>query len=299
MSVATIISFCTNDCRFLTKCVQEALHFSDQVIIPVCDHFFDGSLENRQLLHWAYQEHPDCQFIEFPYSHKHVYPTYFHYNPDELEWAHHWHSFARLMGFYYVDPRIEWILFLDCDEIPDGKRFSKSLDDKIFSDLQAVRLGCYYYVLKPNLRATKIQELSLFVRKDALEPRFFYHTDERYAVYQYVRGQKLRGVRGSDGFPLIHHYSWVRPKSECIQKSKTWGHRFDRNWNEIIQDTFRQKGSPFGADLEFEEISSIYFDPLSVDIPSKEIASDCFSNVIKLTYRDYMRLELNWDLRGC
>lgn len=295
MGVATIISFCTNDYRFLGKCVQEARLFSRQVIVSVCDHFFDGSPENRDLLNWAYHHHPDCDFIEFPYSQTTVYPTYFRYKPEESEWVHHWHSFGRLMGFYHVRPDIEWVLFLDCDEIPDGRRCLQYFERREFLTLDAARLGCYYYALKPNLRALKVQELSLLVRRKALQPHFFYYGDERYAMYRCVRGAKQADVRGCDGRPLIHHYSWVRPELECYHKSRTWGHRSDRDWNAIIKDTFQGKRSLFGINLQFQEITDVYFDPLSVVLPEGPAPKSDFPHCRRLTFQDYTRLELEWD----
>jgi len=55
------------------RCIAEARTFAKQIVIPVCDHFFDGTPENRALLEQTYSEHPDCIFIEFAYSAKKLY----------------------------------------------------------------------------------------------------------------------------------------------------------------------------------------------------------------------------------
>lgn len=44
--VATVINYCTNDYKFIGYCIAEAGAFSAQVIVPVCDHFLDGTPEN-------------------------------------------------------------------------------------------------------------------------------------------------------------------------------------------------------------------------------------------------------------
>lgn len=293
MGLATIICYCTNDFRFLSKNIQESLVFSSQVIVPVCDHFFDGSPENRNLLEWSYGLNQSCEFVEFPYCHQTVYPTYYQhkYKPEDEGWAHHWHSFARLIGFYHVRKEIEWILFLDADEIPDGKRMKEMVNQGILNDLDAARLLCYYYVLRPNFLASKLQELTLLVRKDKLEP-YFFHEGDRYALFREVKEKKRVDLRGIDQLPLIHHYSWVRPEAECLKKAATWGHRNDRDWKEVIRDSFRKKGPLFGNDLDFEEINNIYFDPTNVPIPIEKAPKSSHGHVKRLEFRDYVFLEV-------
>jgi len=39
-----------------------------QNIVPVCDHFFDGSPENRPLLEKIYSAFPEILFIEYPFQ---------------------------------------------------------------------------------------------------------------------------------------------------------------------------------------------------------------------------------------
>jgi len=293
MSITTVISYCTNDFRFLGKCIEEASHFSKQIIVPVCDHFFHGAPENRDLLQASYAAYPTVQFLEFPYSNE-LYPSHLRLCPEDKEWTAHWNSLARLLGFYTADT--EWILFLDTDEIVEGQRFREAFESGAFNAYDAIRLACYYYVLKPYYRANKVQDLSLLVRKNALQPRFFYQRDERYGMYAQVTEKKEMGLRGLDRRPLVHHYSWVRPEEECMQKVNSWSHRLDKNWQEIVQELFRGKGleALFGKEIAFEEIADVYFDPLSVRAAARTEQRE-FGNVRKLTARDFLRLELEWE----
>ena len=68
--ITTVINYCSNDYRFIKKCIDEAKKFSHQVIVPVSDHFFDGTKENRDLLNLTYLENPTCEFIEYEFTHK-------------------------------------------------------------------------------------------------------------------------------------------------------------------------------------------------------------------------------------
>ncbi len=163
-SIGTVISYCTNDYRFIHKCIEEARKFSRQIVIPVCDHFFDGTPENRELLEWTYAKHPDCQFIEFSYLPDRLYSRYHSMGPSDKDWSIYWISTARYVGFHYLIPEIERILFLDSDEVLDGDRFLEWIDKKDYQKYDAQRFASYLYAAKPYWRAKKVVNLPLFVK---------------------------------------------------------------------------------------------------------------------------------------
>ena len=151
-SIATILHYCTNDYRFLRKGIEEARRFSQKIIIPVCDHFFDGTPENRNLLEIGYEEFPDCQFIEFKYDPVKIYHPYQSATIDTQHWSRFWHSAARYIGALFVPPEIEYVLFLDADEIVDGKRFAAWLDLQTYRQWTAMRLEAYVYIHRASLK---------------------------------------------------------------------------------------------------------------------------------------------------
>ena len=292
MTLATIINYCTNDYRFLGKCLEEVHHFSDQVLIPVCDHFFDGTPENRKLLNHTYANFPNCQFIEFAYSPSKLYSPFLSYTLADEEWAHLWHSTSRYLGFLYLKPEIEHVLFLDSDEIPDGRRVAKWLQTNTYKQYNALYLFAYLYVLKSNLRAKKLQNLILFSRTSTLQTRYLLHPGERRSTYLFSPEPKKENVRGADHLPLFHHYSWVRTQEECDQKAATWAHRKEGGWLELIRQTFSGEKKFFGSTHEYEEIAEIYFDPLSVSIPTNFLHKTSFPNVKKVTHEDIFQKEI-------
>ncbi len=265
MKMATVISYCTHDYRFIGKCIEEAKKFSDQIVIPVCDHFYNGTPENRFLLERTYAEHPDCEFIEFAYDPNRLYSPYLSYTNSDTEWPHLWHATARYIGFLYLKKGIDYVLFLDCDEIIEGDRFIQWLKTKEHEKYNAMKLAGYYYVLRCTWRAKSVQELALFAKRGAFASVHFIHPSERFALFQAIPGPKNKIMT-----PFVHHYSWVRPTEENLHKGMTWGHQKDRDWNTIIRNSFSGKTLQefFGADFEFEEIENPYFDPLSVEVPS-------------------------------
>lgn len=291
MKIATIISYCTHDYRFIGKCIEEAKKFSDQIVIPVCDHFYNGAPENRFLLESTYADHPDCEFIEFAYDPNRLYSPYISYTNKDPEWPHLWHATARYIGFLYLRESIDSVLFLDCDEIVEGDLFVKWLqNEEGLKKYNAVKLASYYYVLRCNLRAQKLQELALFARKGAFHSVYFLHPSERHNLFQ-----SLPEPKDKIKTPLAHHYSWVRPMEENLHKAMTWGHQKDQDWNEIIRSSFAGKKIQefFGADFEFEEIENPYFDPLSIAVPVGNPSGKRMSHVQKVDHRIILQKELD------
>lgn len=294
MSIATIISYCTNDFRFIDQCINEARKFSQQIIIPVCDHFFDGTVENRHLLDHTYAKHPDCRFIEFAYLPDRLYSRYHPLSPNDPEWAIFWAATTRYIGAHYVDPSIDYLLFLDSDEILEGEQFSSWFTSGQVLDAQ--RLTAYYYALTPTLRAKNVVNLPLFVKRDTLVLLTLLNSLERIGAYQAHLGPKRERVVGINGFPFVHHYSWVRTKEECLTKSRTWGHRNDENWPMLIEEAFSGKHTYlFGTKHEFEEIPKPYFDPFQVSFPSEKSTYQP-KNVIKINDSELLKKEIEYAL---
>lgn len=260
IKIATVINFCTTDYRFLRFCIEEAKKFSDQIVIPVCSHFFNGEPENRAVLNLAYQDHLDVQFVEFAYAQE-PYGIYCPLTSADVDWAHYWHSTARYVGFHSVQ-ECDYVLFLDVDEIIDGERFIQWLSEFNVADFNAVRFESYFYFRDPSYRAKEQFPLNaLLVKKQAIDsPEMILDVLERKGLYDQIQGPKCSHLRGLDQKPLVHHYSWVRTPEELKQKVCTWGHRHDKEWLELIE---KELSEPFsGIDqihgFEYEKVDPLH-----------------------------------------
>ena len=284
--ISTIISYCTNDFRFIAKCIKEAKIFSNEIIVVVCDHFFDGTPENRHLLEYTYAQYSDIRFIEFSYLSDRIYSLYHSILPKDPEWAKLWAATTRYIGFHYLDSATEYVLFLDSDEIINGKMCLEWLETKQYMSYEALRLGAYLYALKPSMRAKKAVNLPLLVKRIAFSPLTLMNELERIGAFLSHPGPKREEVVGLDQKPFVHHYSWVRTKEECLWKTKTWGHRNEEDWKALVESAFcGNTKNLFGSSHEFEEITDVYFDPFQVEIP-KEKANFSNSQILKINDRD-------------
>ena len=237
--LATIINFCTNESRFIKLCIEQALVFSQQVIVPVCDHFFDGAPENRTLLEKIYAAFPQCQFIEYPFVPDKI--------PKKMGGPHFWHSLSRLLGSQFLESQIESVLFLDADEIPEGTRVAEWLESSDYTCHTVLKMANHWYFREACYRADKWEDSIVLAQKRALTASLLLKQEERDAIYQLLPGPKRRMVAGVDGEPMFHHYSWVRTEEEMLKKVRSWGHRKDRDWEALVKKEF---AAPFqGTDF--------------------------------------------------
>ncbi len=264
--IATVVNFCSNESRFITSCLEEAGRFSRQIIVPVCDHFFDGTPENRALLEQIYAAFPQCLFIEYPFvPHKIPKRIWKKIGP-----AHFWHSFSRLVGYSVLEEDVEAVLFLDADEVPDGRRFAEWLDSSDYQQHQVLKLANYWYFREPENQSLQWEDSAVLVKKRAVDPSLLLSKEERDELYHSLPGPKRRHVIGVDGLPLVHHYSWVRTEEEMLKKVRSWGHKADRNWVELVQKEFQApfQGTDFVHGYKYQKVALPF--PINWEIPSWE-----------------------------
>lgn len=246
--LATIINFSTNETEFLGHCLEEALVFSDQIIVCVCDHFFDGTKENQKLLNGIYKAHPEVTFIQYAWSKKGFYANHS---------THFWHNLSRLLGVFFLSSDIENILFLDVDEIVEGKRFANWLKQKPLDKYAALRLACFWYFRKSCFQAKTWEDTPLLIRRGDVDYDLIMQIHERAGMFARVQKKKSRNVLGSQDLPMIHHYSWVRDKNAMLRKIRCWGHREERDWEKLVEEEFSRSflGRDFIHGYEFSKVA--------------------------------------------
>jgi hypothetical protein len=158
--MTAILHFCTNDYRFLQRQIDELSLVCNQVIIPICDHFFNGEKENRELLSHAFQTFPKVQFLLFQYDAKRLYSPLLNRKPEDEDWATLWHSTSRYIGYLFSPPRAKYLLFIDADEIIEAKRFKSWLAKTPLKE-NAYWFSSYCYTRSAHLRTQTLQNKTL------------------------------------------------------------------------------------------------------------------------------------------
>lgn len=265
--IATVINFCTNDWKFLKASIEESQKFSKQIVVSISDHFFDGKEENHQLLQKIYKAFPEVDFLQYPFIPQKIPKRIF----KKVEPAHFWHSLSRLLAVKKLHEEIEYVLFLDADEVPSAKEFIRWLDTGLYRNYTCLKLANYWYFRSFENQATKWEDSISLVRKTALTDALLLDEKERDAFYLKMAGPKRRNVVGEENKPMFHHYSWVRSKEEMLKKVLSWGHSQDRNWESLVHKEFEGpfSGTDFVHGYSYRQVKPS-FDFSNVDFIEKE-----------------------------
>lgn len=288
--IATVVNFCSNEACFLKPCLDEALKFSSRVVVAVSDHFFDGDEENMPLLQKLFSEHKEVLFLLYPYMPAAALQKNKIY--QKVGEANFWHSLSRLIGFSALDQKIEYTLFLDADEIADGKLFKAWLDTGFYKGYNALRPANYWYFRDSCFRAKKFEDSAVLIKNSAVALSSLLRKSEREAIFEEAADPKIRNVLFQEK-PLLHHYSWVRTKEQMLKKVKSWGHKNDRLWPSLIEKEFSQEfqGTDFVHGYKFDKVAPFYqIDLLQPVLPKSQDFLKKSGNVCFFSIKEVLKL---------
>lgn len=234
--ISIVIQYSTNEFKFLEKNLVQSCKFADEVILCMCDRFFDGSPEDGRLVEATLKvasRYPKCRVLTFQWEGEHPNPNYYH-------------NVSRKLGGEAA--RGEWLLFLDADEILDDG-FGRWAEGATKED-NVYCLSCYWYFRSPKYRSKTMEGCGLLIKKDIC----------LWDVGLNLERQQFHGLPNFrysglfDGRPLAHHFSWVRSKEEMLTKVRKWGHKNDRDWVSLVAEEFSRpfNGSDFVHGYEYD-----------------------------------------------
>jgi len=229
MKLSTVITFCSIDRRFVSHCIDQARKFSDEIICTYSPNLQDGRVDDSAVLQEIIRENAGkAEFISVPLRNE---ADKYGVSPVcGFRWA----------GFKALQNKPDWVLFLDADEIIDGERFfdvSAALNSPYYEGMcNAFSLRCYWYFRSAKYQATKTENAGTAIRREMMKPEYIFNRMERWGAC--AAPLYVHDVRGADGLPLCHHYSWVRTKQEMLDKVRGWGHCHDRDWTKLVEAEF-------------------------------------------------------------
>ncbi|MFA5250455.1 MAG: hypothetical protein WC371_03495 [Parachlamydiales bacterium] len=232
------------------------MKFSAFVQVVAADHFFDGSKENLEVLKKLALAYPTVQFWLYPYIAERMGKEK---SFQQIGSANFWHSLSRLLGYVLLPKGIEYTLFLDADEIAEGRQFKQWLDTCEYKNYAALRPANYWYFRESCYRAKTWEDSAVLLKNGQLRLKALLQKNEREALFEKARGAKKRQVIFARR-PLLHHYSWVRTKEQMLKKVRSWGHRQDCNWELLVEKEFLTafQGRDFVHGYEFETVEPFY-----------------------------------------
>ncbi len=283
-SIASVISFCSNEFRFLHFALDALKDFSSEIYVVVFDHFFDGTLENEALLFYCFEKHPEVHFLFAPFV-PHLIPKKF----QKKMGKDFWFNTSRLVGRHYAQS--DYILFLDADEIIDSSAFSAWLRTKEYQEYDAMRLENFWYFRSTDLQATTWEDSAVIARNSSWQIEALHSPGDRHALYDAAE-KKKRHVLSLHGQPMIHHYSWVRTKEEIVKKMRSSAHKNENDWEKLIAEEW-EKPHPARDFVHGYELKKV--DPfISLDwdqkIPLGKKSSTLPFNVRKITPLEFLKI---------
>jgi hypothetical protein len=258
----------------LRRCIEGVEPFCDEVVVTVCDHFFDGSAENYALLQEAFRQFPSCRFLLFAFDPQTSYRPFSPLFPEHPDWRREWHNTGRWLAALYADAKSDALLFLDADEIVDPGRFGDWLLREEWGNRSACRFAGLWHFREARFQAKIQSDLCLLVKRDQLSSALLFDEDERAGILKRIPGATARGVMGKDETPMVRHYSGVRTEEEMAKKFSTWGHHWERDWQQLLKSEYAApfSGKDFIRGYTYQVIQP-EFDPLQEKIPSLPVVS--------------------------
>ncbi len=243
--IDTIINYCSIDKEFINRNILECLKFSDQVIVPVCDHLFDGTPENYDIIQESVQlfvDEPRVQFIEYGW--------------DKDKNAKFHHNMSRWVGLQFV--KSNYVLLLDADEVIDGDTMHQYLQTEQYKNHHVTSFRCHWYFREPIYRATTTEKAGVLYKTELCTESMIFHQQERWAFRDYVGYLDIQEDVSYNNKVMCNHYSWVRTKEEMLKKVSAWAHSTEKNWIELVENEFNRpfNGTDFIHGYAFEVVEN-------------------------------------------
>lgn len=243
--IGTVINYCSVDKRFIKRNIEECLKFSDKVIVPVCNHLFDGTPENYEYVEelvQLYTNEPRLYFVQFEW--------------DSTKNAKFHHNFARWVGLQFVDS--DYVLFIDADEMIEGDVMKQYLQTEEYKNHDVISLRCYWYFREPIYQATSTEMAGVVYKKELCNENMIFHQQERWAFRDYRQQLDIREDVTYNDIVMCNHYSWVRSKEEMLKKVKAWAHSTEKNWVQLVEDEFSRpfNGTDFIHGYNFKTVEN-------------------------------------------
>lgn len=264
--VTVVLSTSSSESCFIEAIVRECLEFAYQVVISVGTARYDGTPENPEFMKKVatIQDNDDRVKVVGYEVTKEIAFNPLQRRPDAF-----WHNVSRIVGLGNIAAGAEWILFLDGDEIPEGKVFKTWLENTELDFTCSYKMANYWYFRDARYQAMQWEDSVVLVsnsifNKETTVPVLM-QDDERGDIAR-VLPKKQRMVVSLDGKPMFHHFSWVRTKKDILDKVRNWGHKGDKPWEQLIEETWnmpfvcgRDKDFVHGYDfIETENVFSVY-----------------------------------------
>lgn len=220
-NIEAVVLYTTNDHRFFKACIQNLLACDIKTHVVTYTKMWNGDDENLELQEKSHELFKDN-------------PNYVQY---QIEWhpgeeKQYWESLGRYLVTKELPDSCEYVLYIDIDEIVDVEKCKAFMKKGEYKKYDAVWLHNYWYFREPIYRAKTLESTTIMCKTSLAKSIELKPTGRNiYSEFNNV-------VVMCKEDPFVHHYSWVRTKTEMLNKARNWGHRGERNWEAMIEEEF-------------------------------------------------------------
>lgn len=225
-TIGVVINFCSNEQAFLPAVLEQCAKFTNHIAVSYGDKMFDGTSEAHvePFLEYYKFKYPFVKFIKYEVDLVDATPRRGVVNRPTAYWC----NLARWLGIQALKgDGVDWYLFLDADEIPEGEVFREWLHDATLDPVYAYKFLNYWYFKDVVFQAKTWEDSILFAHIGHLTEDTVFHDDERDGILKVSGAKQHRNIPGRNNLPMFHHFSWVRSKHGLEKKMRTWAHRDD------------------------------------------------------------------------
>lgn len=221
MKISTVITYSELDKNFIDFVIKESVKFSSEIIISYSYDWWDGEYQPHTYIKTLKEKYKGVKFVTYKYDGLLV----------GKRGTGIMGNISRLTGYKEISIDPDFVLFLDGDEIPDGKKIKETFFNKEHTH-NSYYLWGYWYWREPIYQAKSTEVTSLLCKYPLEHQSSFFGANERRALMQ------SNHINLIDE-PMIHHYSWVGNYKDLYTKISKWGHRNDRDWKKLLYEEFK------------------------------------------------------------
>lgn len=221
-----VVSYSSNERCFVRPLLEQCLKFSDDVVVAYGSHFYDGTPEDMRHIQELREAYTPLG-VSFAMYRVDAGTEAGRPGVRERPTAY-WHNLSRWTGLQASRKDTSFVFLIDADEIPEGDRVRDWLATARLDPTRCYKNACYWYFKQPVHQATTLEDSILLVpRKLVSDPTNVFGDMERDHTVDRSGTPPVRMVKGSDGQPMWHHFSWVRSREGMMRKVRTWAHAND------------------------------------------------------------------------
>lgn len=227
-----VVNFCSNEKQFLHALLEQYTQITKHIAVCYGSHMFDGTPEDdiEDFLRYFKYKYPFVRFIRYDVNISRTDLKGVVNRPTA-----YWCNLARWLGFQYLTPEVDWVLFIDADEIVEADKMKSWLTATSLDPHFIYKLANYWYFKSVHNQATTLEDSILLVHRHYITESTVFHDDERDGIIKMSMAPQKRMVLGLDDTPMFHHFSWVRGRKGLTKKLTTWAHRDDIFKNVNVQ----------------------------------------------------------------